>query len=462
MQKRRIDAVRIEVETGRVQLLRDVPEAVADRHVLVKLVAHDPTQDARVIPFLRDDRRPFAVVGVQRGFRIRARRHFRLPAGARPRNVRRVDDGELDGGDDADLVARLVIFGRQDRAVVAHMVEAVGFDHPQLSEMKFLVGRHRHLHRINVVVAIAAQHDPLAVQEDAVAADRKLPHAEAAGDRVEDLRPLEQAEPGRVKRRRIGRPQVRAGDGNLDADGLPRSERGIQIDVGIGHAFAALIEHLNPCAVRQPGLAAQRRADRATAAGHIGLDKQVGQPSVGPSLQQHMAPDSAPGHVHIIGQRRSAEHRVDCPALLGIDLDRDRHGLTWSRVLRDLVFLYRQVADMFAQIVVVDPDFRAAADPGDRDENALPRPGAWNLDCPFVPALADEVVTDFVGFRAVSLVVPDAGHADGAVGRRCVTWQRHGGQLRAGQIPLLGFAASLGVGGEVPHSVETQHRPAGR
>ena len=70
---------------------------------------------------------------------------------------------------------------------MAHMVEAVALDQPQSLQVQFLVGRHGHLLGVDVVVAVAAQEQPLAVQQNERAVEANLAHAEPAFDRIEGL-----------------------------------------------------------------------------------------------------------------------------------------------------------------------------------------------------------------------------------------------------------------------------------
>ncbi len=114
---------------------------------------------------------------------------------------------------------------------------------------------------------------------------------------------------------------------------------------------------------------------------------------------------------------------------------------------------------MLAQALVVDPHFRPPTDPRKAKKQALLRPALRNLDLPPIPPFADEVVANLVGVRAITLVGPDARHADGAIGRRRVAGERHLRQLRAGPIPPVGFSPVVGIGGEVPHAVEVHPEP---
>ena len=117
---------------------------------------------------------------------------------------------------------------------------------------------------------------------------------------------------------------------------------------------------------------------------------------------------------------------------------------------------------MLAEELVVDPNLGIAKDPGDGQNNAPAHPGLRNLDLPLVPALADERMPQPRGFAAIALVVPNAGDANGPVGRGRIAGPRHLGQPVAGPLPVLGLAAALRIGGEIPDAVQAHRlaRPA--
>ena len=150
-----------------------------------------------------------------------------------------------------------------------------------------------------------------------------------------------------------------------------------------------------------------------------------------------MPPDSTPRDIHVIDERRTTVQGIDFPTLFGIDLDGDGCGFAWHGVGGDVVFLPRQKADVLAEIMIVEPHFAIAIYARDDQKCLTSGPSLWNLDLAFVPAFADEIMAHFFGFRAVALVVPDARHANRAVGRRRVTGQRHGRQLCRRFVPFF-------------------------
>ena len=396
---------------------------------------------------------PLPAIGFLGGRRVRARANPSLPRRA-PGQERSVGDGELGRGHHARLIAGVVILRRHDRAVVANVVEPVRLDQPQPLQVDFLVHRHGHLLGKDVVVAVAAKHQPPAVQEDVRAADFDLAHPETALHGVDRRFAPENAQTGRVERRGVRRPELDAGDRRREAQHLTIGQRRRQRRLGLRHGTAAGVGHFQSRAIRQAALAAKDRAGRTSGGGHVGLDVQLAQRRFRSRLQVHVAPDAAPCYVHVVGQVERAEHRVHLPALFGIDLDRDGDGPSGRQVIGNVRLQLRQIADLLAGVVMVDPDLGVAVYA--RDDQQSPPAGPVGRDgrLPLVPSFADEVMIYLVGRGAVALMVPDTRHPDLALGPSGVARPGHPRQAFAGRKPLLRLADVLRVGGEFPGSIQ--------
>jgi hypothetical protein len=144
-------AVRIEEESQGIDLAGDVVEAIhkevrPSRRVPADFVPHHPREDAGMVSVPQDGPGPLAAVGVPGGFWIGPRFDVHPPlvelgggADEKPGNQAVPFDGELRGRHHAQLVARVVVFRRHDRAVMTHVVETVRLDDPQPFPVQLLV-----------------------------------------------------------------------------------------------------------------------------------------------------------------------------------------------------------------------------------------------------------------------------------------------------------------------------------
>jgi hypothetical protein len=168
-------------------------------------------------------------------------------------------------------------------------------------------------------------------------------------------------------------------------------------------------------------------------------DEDVFDPGALGGLEADAPVDAAPNDVHRVHRVEAADQRIHVLALPRVHADDNAVG---ARVARagDVELEGRQVADVGAHELPVDPDVGVAMDPAEPEPEHLALPAFGYLDGAVIPGRARVVVEHLFGLRSDPLRAPSAWHHD----RRVVS--------AAIREPLLCFSDLLGVSAELPWS----------
>ena len=416
----------------RVELRHGVQERLALGFGLepgqVEFVAEGQRQERRTVAIGADDVGEFAPQHV-----------------SMRQDVLRVGGRQLGHHEHADLVSGVEeLLGRCHR-VEADGVEPEGAGLAQSLEVGLAARRRKSAHHLDVVVAVAAQVERGAIEQQYFAPGRELPHPEAFLHLISRPLPLVQRHARRVQVGRVGRPETGARDGQAGLDlGLPAGGHGDRCPGA--DAGACRDPHL---ADKRSGLAVSDRHDdaRGTPADvgpHVHVVDRCGIGGAQLDAPVRSAPvadvvQHAGGLERLLLARAVQRHR----ARVG-DAQRDDVVAAGSNGVGHVECEWRAEAFVLAHLLAVDEHGRVPMGARDAQRDGFALPAGGHGHRPAVPGHTGVVVPQRSARLAHALCLPGAGYLDRA--------RKRG--LSCGPVP--GVARRSGVLTELPRAVEHQ------